>query len=80
MYQKREDREERGYFKVMPEVLLGAFAVVCRVGGFGGESPGGFVSFAGQNTLQEYVAGNVGISLPLPTLMPPKKTGMYLAM
>lgn len=45
MYQKGEDREERGYFKVVPEVLLGAFAVVRRVGGFGGESPGGFVSF-----------------------------------
>jgi hypothetical protein len=30
--------------------------------------------------LQEYVAGNVGISVPLPTLMPPRKTGMYLAM
>jgi hypothetical protein len=45
MYQKREDREERGYFEVVPEVLLGAFAVVRRVGGFGGESPWRFVSF-----------------------------------
>lgn len=44
-YQKRKNREERGYFKLMPEVLLGAFAVVSRVGGFGGEGPGGFVSF-----------------------------------
>jgi hypothetical protein len=51
MYQKREDREERGYFEVVPEVLLGAFAVVRRVGGFGGESPWRFVSFCWSENL-----------------------------
>jgi hypothetical protein len=78
IYQKRENREERRYFKLMPEVLLGAFAVVCRVGGFGGECPRGFISLLVR--LLYFILGDgwVGVGVPLPTLMPPRKTGMYL--
>ncbi len=73
LWEKRDRRKEgRRRHVHHPMVGFRSVAVEFTVFGFGGKGPGGFVSWMGVSEIENRGKGG---GIPLPWLMPPKKTG-----